>query len=169
MRTLGVDPGTARMGFGVVESTGGGNTMRAVEYGVLATTSADSLPVRLRFLYAGIRDLIAAHGPSAVAIESLFFNLNVRTALAVGHARGVALLAAAEAGVEVFEYSPQQVKGAVVGYGKASKEQVQLMIAALLGLEATPHPDDAADALAIAICHVHSARMAAYAPRPGMR
>ena len=168
-RTLGIDPGTAIMGFGVVESARGGSSLRPVEYGVLSTSSADPLPDRLRTLYAGLQRLLAEHVPDAMAVESLFFNANVRTALAVGHARGVALLAAAEAGVEVFEYSPQQVKGAVVGYGKASKEQVQLMIKTLLGLQTIPRPDDAADALAIAICHIHSARMTAVGMMPGVR
>jgi crossover junction endodeoxyribonuclease RuvC len=167
-RTLGIDPGTAIMGFGVVESACGGS-LHAVEYGVLSTSSSDPLPARLRSLYSGLSRLLAAHKPDAVAVESLFFNANVRTALAVGHARGVALLAAAEAEVAVFEYSPQQVKGAVVGYGRASKEQVQLMIRTLLALETIPRPDDAADALAIAICHMHSARMTAVALLPGVR
>jgi crossover junction endodeoxyribonuclease RuvC len=156
-RALGIDPGTALMGFGVVDEASG--SLHAVHFGVFTTTNADSLPERLRTLYAKLRQLIAAYRPSAVAVESLFFNRNVRTALAVGQARGVALLAAAEAEVPVFEYSPLQVKDAVVGYGRASKEQVQAMIRALLRLEATPKPDDAADALAIAICHLHSARL----------
>jgi crossover junction endodeoxyribonuclease RuvC len=156
-RTLGIDPGTAIMGFGVVDEVG--SNLRAVQFGVLTTTNADSLPKRLQILHAGLTDLIAIHQPSAVAVESLFFNQNVRTALAVGQARGVALLAAAQAGVPVFEYTPQQVKDAVVGYGKATKEQVQIMIMSLLGLDAKPRPDDAADALAISICHLHSARI----------
>jgi crossover junction endodeoxyribonuclease RuvC len=145
------------MGFGVVEEAG--STLRAIQFGVLTTTNADSLPKRLQILHAGLTDLIATHQPSAVAVESLFFNRNVRSALAVGHARGVALLAASQADVPVYEYTPQQVKDAVVGYGKATKEQVQIMIMSLLGLAAMPRPDDAADALAISICHLHSARM----------
>lgn len=136
-----------------------GSTLRAIQFGVLTTTNADSLPKRLQILHAGLTDLIATHQPSAVAVESLFFNRNVRSALAVGHARGVALLAASQADVPVYEYTPQQVKDAVVGYGKATKEQVQIMIMSLLGLAAMPRPDDAADALAISICHLHSARM----------
>jgi crossover junction endodeoxyribonuclease RuvC len=141
----------------VVEQAG--SALRAIDYGVLVTTNAETLPQRLRLLYSRLTALIAAHAPTAVAVETLFFNQNVRTALAVGHARGVALLAAAEADLPVYEYSPQQVKGAVVGYGKASKEQVQLMIRTLLNLDSVPRPDDAADALAIAICHLHSARV----------
>jgi crossover junction endodeoxyribonuclease RuvC len=157
-RTLGIDPGTAIMGYGVVESTKG--ELRALEYGAIVTASTELMPERLRQLHVRLGEIIAAARPEAVAVETLFFNRNVRTALAVGHARGVALLAAAEAGVPVFEYSPQQVKGAVVGYGRASKEQVQLMIRTLLRLDAVPQPDDAADALAIAITHQHSARFA---------
>jgi crossover junction endodeoxyribonuclease RuvC len=156
-RTLGIDPGTAIMGYGVVEKDG--SILRAIDYGALVTTAADTLPRRLHVLHSRLKEVIALHSPTAVAVETLFFNRNVRTALAVGHARGVALLAAAEADLPVYEYSPQQVKGAVVGYGKASKEQVQLMIQTLLNLDAVPRPDDAADALAIAICHEHSARM----------
>jgi crossover junction endodeoxyribonuclease RuvC len=157
IRALGIDPGTAIMGYGVVEQDG--SDLRAIEYGVLVTSSAETLPKRLRTLHTGLQTIIAAHAPASVAVETLFFNRNVRTALAVGHARGIALLAAAEAELSVFEYSPQQVKDAVVGYGKASKEQVQLMIRTLLNLQSVPRPDDAADALAIAICHLHSARM----------
>ncbi|MDB5073866.1 MAG: crossover junction endodeoxyribonuclease RuvC [Chloroflexi bacterium] len=155
------------MGFGVVEEAG--STLRAIQFGVLTTTNADSLPKRLQILHAGLTDLIATHQPSAVAVESLFFNRNVRTALAVGHARGVALLAAAQADVPVYEYTPQQVKDAVVGYGKATKEQVQIMIMSLLGLASVPRPDDAADALAISICQLHSARMTRLTTQPGAR
>jgi crossover junction endodeoxyribonuclease RuvC len=156
-RALGIDPGTALMGYGVVEETSGG--LRAIDFGAIVTTAAQLPPERLLVLYERLNALLAQHKPSAVAVESLFFNKNVRTALSVGQARGVALLAAAQAGLPVFEYSPLQVKDAVVGYGRASKEQVQLMIRALLELETVPRPDDAADALAIAICHLHSARI----------
>lgn len=145
------------MGFGLVDEAAG--SLYAVHFGVFSTTNAESLPERLKSLYASLVQLMATYKPTAVAVESLFFNRNVRTALAVGQARGVALLAAAQAEVPVFEYSPLQVKDAVVGYGRASKEQVQAMIRALLKLDATPRPDDAADALAIAICHLHSARL----------
>jgi crossover junction endodeoxyribonuclease RuvC len=164
--TLGIDPGTAIMGFGVVEEVG--SVLRAVRFGVLTTTNADSLPQRLHILHARLGELIATHQPSAVAVESLFVHRNVRSALAVGQARGVALLAAAEADLPVFEYTPQQVKDAVVGYGKATKEQVQIMIKSLLSLDAVPRPDDAADALAISICHIHSARIASLT-LPGAR
>jgi crossover junction endodeoxyribonuclease RuvC len=128
---------------------------------VLLTPAGEPLPSRLLTLYGGLHDLITTYRPSVVAIETLFFNRNVRTALAVGQARGIALLVAAQSGLPVVEYTPQQVKGAVVGYGGATKDQVQKMVTTLLGLRAVPRPDDAADALAIAICHLHSARFAA--------
>ncbi|MGH2346609.1 MAG: crossover junction endodeoxyribonuclease RuvC [Chloroflexota bacterium] len=159
MRVLGIDPGTAIMGYGVVEERAG--DLCELGHGALLTPAGDPLPVRLLALYKGLHELIAAHHPAAVAIEALFFNRNVRTALAVGHARGVALLAAAQADLPVVEYTPQQVKSAVVGYGGAGKDQVQKMVATLLGLHEIPRPDDAADALAIAICHLHSARFSA--------
>jgi crossover junction endodeoxyribonuclease RuvC len=157
MLTLGIDPGTAIMGYGLVRSDG--RTLQAVDYGVLTTAKDEPAAERLRRLYLGLGEIVARHEPDAVAVEELFFNTNVRTAIAVGQARGIALLAAAQAGVRVFEYTPLQVKGAVVGYGKASKEQVQSMTTTLLGLRAIPRPDDAADALAVAICHAHSARI----------
>jgi crossover junction endodeoxyribonuclease RuvC len=156
---LGIDPGTAIMGFGIVEERGG--ELHALGHGALLTTAGEALPIRLLALFKGLQELIGLHQPSAMAIESLFFNRNVRTALAVGHARGVALLAAAQAELPVVEYTPQQVKSAVVGYGGAAKDQVQKMVATLLGLREIPRPDDAADALAIAICHLHSARFSA--------
>jgi crossover junction endodeoxyribonuclease RuvC len=162
-RTLGIDPGTAIMGYGVVEERGG--ALHCVQYGVLTTTSAESPAHRLRSLHQRLTELLALYRPGAVAVEDLFFNRNVRTALAVGQARGIALLAAAQAEVPVFEYTPLQVKDAVVGYGRATKEQVQLMIRTLLGLQDVPRPDDAADALAVAICHLHSARLGSLSGR----
>ena len=155
-RVLGIDPGTAIMGYGIVEERGSG--LQGVGHGVLVTPAGDPLPTRLLALYQGLHDLVTADQPTALAIESLFFNRNVRTALAVGHARGVALLVAAQADLPVVEYTPQQVKDAVVGYGAATKDQVQKMVTTLLGLREVPRPDDAADALAIAICHLHSSR-----------
>src|SRR5579871_6217719 len=155
-RTLGIDPGTAIMGFGVVERRSG--ALHAVEYGVILTSNAEPMPQRLNHLYRRLLELLTTHQPNAVAVEELFFNRNVRTALAVGQARGVVLLAAAQAGLPVFEYTPLQVKDAVVGYGRATKDQVQQMIRVLLNLDSIPRPDDAADALAVAVCHVHSAR-----------
>ena len=159
VRTFGIDPGTAIMGYGVVEGKSG--ALRLVAYGVLNTSNAETMPQRLHFLHRRLVELLELYRPAAVAVEQLFFNRNVRTALAVGQARGVALLAAAQQGLAVYEYTPLQVKDAVVGYGRASKDQVQQMIRVLLNLEGIPKPDDAADALAVAICHVHSARIAA--------
>ena len=145
------------MGYGVVTEKGG--ALSCVEYGALLTSNVETPAQRLLILHRGLTELIAKHGPEAVAVEQLFFNRNVRTALAVGQARGVVLLAAAQANLPVFEYTPLQVKDAVVGYGRATKEQVQLMIRTLLHLSEIPRPDDAADALAIAVCHLHSARL----------
>lgn len=164
MLTLGIDPGTAIMGYGLVESGApavqrpgySSEELRMVEYGALHTPANMPLFERLPMLYEGILDLLNEHKPQAVAIEELFFNKNARTALAVGHARGVVILAAAHAGVPMSEYTPLQVKQAVVGYGRATKEQVQSMVRILLNMDHTPRPDDAADALAIAICHIHS-------------
>ncbi len=159
MLVLGIDPGTAITGYGVVRSEGG--RLQTHGYGALRTPSTLPLPVRLQRLYEGLRKLLATVGPDAVAVEELFFNRNVRTALAVGQARGVALLAAAQAGLPVYEYTPQQVKMAVTGYGGADKEQVTHMVVRLLRLEGPPRPDDVADALAVAICHVHAGSVAA--------
>ncbi len=157
MRVLGVDPGTATTGYGIVENTLGDLTLRA--YGAITTPAGQPLPRRLATLYEELSRLIVQHRPDAVAVEELFFQKNVRTALAVGQARGVALLAAAHADLPVYEYTPLQVKDAVVGYGKATKDQVQQMVAMLLGLDFVPQPDDAADAVAVAICHSSAARM----------
>ncbi len=146
------------MGFGVVE---GPEPLRLVEYGCITTAAGLPLPRRLLLLYQGLDELIRRHCPDQVAVEQLYFSRNTRTAMAVGQARGVALLAAAVHGLEVAEYSPQQVKQAVAGFGGATKEQVQEMIRLLLRLPSVPQPDDAADALAIAICHTQFARAAA--------
>lgn len=163
MLTLGIDPGTAIMGYGLVESATspdaaahGAEQLRMVEYGALYTPPHTPLVERLPMLYDGLMELLKEHKPQAVAIEALFFNKNVRTALTVGQARGVAILAAAHAGATVSEYTPLQVKQAVVGYGRATKEQVQSMIKIILNMDHIPRPDDAADALAIAVCHIHS-------------
>lgn len=164
MITLGVDPGTAILGYGVVA---GVDEPVGVAYGVLRTPSDEPMPRRLLTLYDGIRGLIEAHRPDALAIEQLLFGRNVTTALAVGQARGVVLLAAAQMGMTVAEYKPAQVKEAVVGYGKAAKPQIQEMVRLLLHLPETPQPDDAADALAVAICHVHTARFQARLPGDG--
>jgi crossover junction endodeoxyribonuclease RuvC len=154
MRTLGIDPGTARLGYGVVDDQ---PQPRAVIFGVVETTTADAMPLRLMQLFDAVSALIDEHRPDAVAVEQLFFARNVTNALAVGQARGVVLLAAARAGVEIAEYKPAEVKLAISGYGKAEKSQMQEMVRIILGLDRIPRPDDAADALAIALCHLQTA------------
>ena len=151
---LGLDPGTASTGFGVISVVG--NRLHALDYGVMATAAGLPLEKRLEKIFGEMNELLAKHQPSATAVESLFFNANVRTALAVGQARGVTLLACAQAGCEVFEYTPQQIKQGVVGYGKASKEQVMEMVRVLLALPAPVRSDHAADALGVAICHANT-------------
>ncbi len=151
---LGLDPGTASTGFGVICVTG--NRLRAVEYGVVDTSPEFPLEKRLERIFDGVSEVLRRHQPEATAIESLWFSSNMRSALAVGHARGVTLLACSLAGCQVFEYTPLQVKQAVVGYGKAEKLQVMEMVRALLGLAETPRPDHAADALGVAICHANT-------------
>jgi crossover junction endodeoxyribonuclease RuvC len=146
---LGIDPGTASLGFGVVERVGGG--LREVDHGCLSTASSEALPQRLLAIHTCVRELIETHRPTLVAVERLFFSRNAQTALGVGHARGVVLLAAAEAGLPVREATPSEVKTAVSGSGVAEKEQVGRMVALILGLATVPTPDDAADALAVAI------------------
>jgi crossover junction endodeoxyribonuclease RuvC len=130
--------------------------LRAVAYGVITTPAGEPLPLRLQTIYREIGRLAALHRPSSGSVEKLFFSRNVRTAMTVGQARGVALLALVDAGLETREYTPTEVKQAVSGYGGADKAQVQHMVQALLGLQEVPHPDDAADALAVAICHLHA-------------
>ena len=152
MKTLGIDPGTAIMGWGVVDDDGSGG-LRAIDYGVITTSKDLSLPQRLQLLHRGLVEIIQRYQPATAGIEELFFSKNVTTALAVGHARGVALLALADAGVAVHEYRPMAIKQAVAGYGHADKHQMQEMVRLTLGLHSIPKPDDAADALAIAICH----------------
>lgn len=151
---MGLDPGTASTGYGAISVSG--NRLRALEYGVLQTAADLPLEQRLERLFAEVSEVLKRHRPDATAVESLFFNTNVRTALAVGHARGVTLLACSQANCSVFEYTPQQVKMAVVGYGKASKEQVMEMVRVLLGLSEVPKSDHAADALGVAICHANT-------------
>ncbi len=151
---LGLDPGTASTGFGVVSLVG--NRMRALDYGVMETPAGMPLEKRLELIFAEVSTLLAKHAPVAAAVESLFFNVNVRTALAVGQARGVTLLACSQVGCEVYEYTPQQIKQAVVGYGKATKGQVMEMVRVLLGLTSAPTSDHAADALGVAICHANT-------------
>ncbi len=157
MIILGIDPGTASTGYGAVSFVQGKLEMR--DYGVVRTAAGEEPHLRLRRLYDGLISLFEQLQPVEIAVEQLFFSNNVRTALAVGEARGVALLAAASAGCEVREYTPLEVKQSVVGYGRATKAQVQFMVKAILKLEEKPKPDDAADGLALAICHAHSRRM----------
>jgi crossover junction endodeoxyribonuclease RuvC len=156
---LGIDPGTAMTGYGLVERTG--SRLRAVDYGCLETPAGMPLPERLLLIQDGLIDLTESHRPDLVAVERLFFNKNVQTAFAVGQARGVALLTAARFGLPVHEYGPHEVKLAVTGHGRAEKVQVQRMVQVVLGLTTLPRPDDAADALAIAICLAHAHRPAA--------
>jgi crossover junction endodeoxyribonuclease RuvC len=159
MLVLGIDPGTAITGWGIVERDG--DSLTLLDYGTVTTTSGTPLPERLQIIYRELGQILERHVPDAVAVEKLFFSKNVRTALAVGQARGVALLAIADAGLPLHEYTPLEVKQSVSGYGRASKEQVQKLVQILLGLDSLPEPDDAADAIAVAICHIHSARLQA--------
>ncbi len=156
MLILGVDPGTAITGFGLVKEQGG--RLKTEGYGVIRTKADCPLSDRLKQIYEQITTLVSQYQPAVMVVEELFFNKNTKTALAVGQARGVILLAAANQGLEIAEYTPLQVKMAVAGYGRADKNQVQEMVRILLKLKAIPKPDDAADALAIAICYAHSWR-----------
>jgi crossover junction endodeoxyribonuclease RuvC len=154
---LGIDPGTATTGYGFVRVEPDGSLV-AVKYGVLLTPKESTASARLVMLYNQLHDLLDEHKPQLAAVEKLFFARNVTTALAVGQARGVVMLAIEQAGVDVFEYTPKEVKQAVAGYGSADKRQVQEMVRALLQLDSIPKPDDAADALAIAITHLNTKR-----------
>ena len=156
MIILGVDPGTAITGYGIVAERR--RRFGDVDYGAITTPADWPMPRRLQHIYRELTALIAKHQPTDAVVEKLFFSKNVRTALSVGQARGVALLAAAQAGLTIHEYTPLQIKQAVVGYGRAEKMQIQQMVKMLLQLDSIPQPDDAADALAVAICHAHSAR-----------
>ena len=154
MRIFGIDPGSERTGYGCVETDG--SRHRMVACGAISAPPHATFPEKLLVIHTRLAALLIECRPDAVAIENLFFATNVRSALKLGHARGVAMLAAVEAGVDVFEYTPAEIKRAVVGYGRAEKSQVQQMIKLLLGLTAVPSPHDAADALAVAICHVNA-------------
>ena len=150
---IGIDPGAANTGYGVVLARAG--SLAALDGGVIETSATEPLERRLARIHAAISDLIQEHEPEAMAIEDLFFGQNARTAFSVGQARGVALLSAGMAGIRCFSYTPQEVKSAVCGTGKAAKDQVQRMVAALLSLPEPPEPDHAADDLAVAICHAN--------------
>jgi crossover junction endodeoxyribonuclease RuvC len=151
---LGIDPGTARLGYGIVERQGSQLTM--LEYGCVETTNDRPLEQRLLLIYEALTDLIETHRPEAMGVERLFFNKNVQTAMAVGQARGVVLLVGAQHGLPVFEYGPHEVKLAVTGYGRAPKDKVQRMVQLVLSMSQMPKPDDAADALAVAVCTAHA-------------
>ncbi len=159
MLVIGVDPGTATTGYGLVREEPDGS-LSLVDYGAILTSAELSMPQRLLELHRQLSSILLLHRPTSGAVEKLFFHRNVTTAISVGQGRGVALLALAEAGLDVAEYTPLEVKQAVAGYGAADKNQVQQMVRALLSLDQIPTPDDAADALAIAICHLHSAKVA---------
>lgn len=158
MIILGIDPGFAITGYGIVKYTG--NKFSLIDYGAVTTAAKEPLPERLLKLNESLTEILQKNAPDAVAVEELFFNKNIKTALNVGHGRGVALFTAAKAGIEVFEYTPLQVKQSVAGYGRADKQQIQQMVKVMLNLREIPKPDDAADALAVAICHGNSYRMA---------
>lgn len=157
MLVVGIDPGTATTGYGFVRETDQGD-LEVVDFGVILTQASELPEIRLLQLHNRLKELILLHQPDSGAVEKLFFQRNVTTAIAVGQARGVVLLSLAESAIPVAEYTPLEVKQAVVGYGGADKNQVQQMVKALLQLSEIPRPDDAADALAIAICHLHSSR-----------
>ncbi|NLP19013.1 MAG: crossover junction endodeoxyribonuclease RuvC [Firmicutes bacterium] len=165
MLVLGIDPGMATTGFGVLEVEG--QDYKAIDFGCIRTSPRLEVTQRLVQVYQGLQNLIDTYSPVSVAVEELFFNKNVKTAMAVGQARGVILVAAALKGIDVVEYTPLQVKQGVVGYGRASKRQVQEMVKILLELEVIPKPDDAADALAVAICHAHALPLMAHMQRLG--
>jgi crossover junction endodeoxyribonuclease RuvC len=153
---LGIDPGTAITGYGFIREDG--HVIKPVAYGAISTPAGWTLPHRLREIYNQLTDLIAQYRPNSAAAEQVFFSRNARTALAVGHARGVVLLALAQANLPISEYTPAEVKHAVTGYGTADKKQVQEMVRMLMGLPEAPQPDDVADALAVAICHMHTSQ-----------
>ncbi len=155
MRILGIDPGYAILGYGIVDIVG--NKFSVVDYGAITTDPSMDMPSRLVKLFDGLTELISAFKPDEASIEELFFNSNAKTAILVGEARGVAVLACAKGKLKINEYTPLQIKQALVGYGRADKTQVQFMVKTMLNLKEVPKPDDTADALAAAICHGHSA------------
>lgn len=157
MRVIGIDPGLATTGYGLVSSREDGS-LELLEFGVVVTTSEETTSRRLLHLYQKLHEIVLLHQPQGAAVEKLFFQRNVRTAFNVGQARGVAILVLASLGVPVSEYTPLEIKQAVVGYGAADKRQVQQMVRVLLNLQELPRPDDAADALAVAICHIHNSQ-----------
>lgn len=157
MVVLGIDPGIATLGYGVVEKDGNGSC-RAIDYGVVVTPKDESLPVRLAMLEEGIGKILDAFQPDEIAVEELFFSKNITTGIAVAQARGVALLSCVKRCGKLYEYTPMQIKQALTGYGRADKKQMQQVVTSLLHLKSVPKPDDAADALAIALCHCFASR-----------
>lgn len=155
---MGIDPGIAILGYGLVEYKG--NSFKVIDYGAITTAAGMPMSERLCIIHKQLNALIEQYKPEAFAIEELFFNKNIKTALTVGHARGVAVVVAANLGVPIFEYTPLQVKQAIAGYGRAEKKQMQQMVKLLLNLKEVPKPDDVADALAVAICHGNSSNFA---------
>lgn len=158
MLAIGIDPGTAITGYGLIQEEMDGS-LKVVSYGTIHTSSELPMPQRLVELHKKLKEIVVLHKPQSGAVEKLFFARNVRTALTVGQARGVALLALAEAGIRLYEYTPNEVKQSVTGYGGADKLQIQKMVQAILSMENIPQPDDAADALAVAVCHLHNLRL----------
>ena len=158
MIILGIDPGLATLGYGILSKDARGY-VRAEDYGVVVTPKEERLPTRLAMLEEGINKILDAYTPDEVAVEELFFSKNVTTGIAVAHARGVALLTCIKRCGRLFEYTPMQIKQALTGYGKAEKKQIQLVTANLLRLKGIPRPDDAADALAVALCHSFTSRL----------
>jgi crossover junction endodeoxyribonuclease RuvC len=154
VKIFGIDPGSERTGYGCIESSG--SRYRLIACGVLSAPARSSFPEKLLVIHTGLRALLERHRPECVAVENIFYAKNVRSALKLGHARGVALLAASEAAIPLVEYSPAEIKRSVVGYGRAEKQQVQRMMKLLLGLDEMPSPHDVADALAVALCHIHA-------------
>jgi crossover junction endodeoxyribonuclease RuvC len=157
MLVIGIDPGTAITGYGLVREEKNGD-LSVVGYGVIETPAKMPMPERLLSLYRQLKDITLLHRPDSGAVEKLFFQKNVRTAISVGQGRGVAILALAEAEMPIAEYTPNEIKQSIAGYGGADKAQMQYMVRAILNLGETPKPDDAADALAVAVCHIHSSR-----------
>lgn len=155
MIIVGFDPGLATLGYGVIETNKGGKS-KMIDYGIVSTPKDESLPVRLTMLEKGVKQIIDKFKPEEIAIEELFFAKNVKTGIAVAHARGVVLLTAIKECGKIFEYTPLQIKQALTGYGRAEKIQIQQMVKSMLGLNGIPRPDDAADALAVALCHAQT-------------
>lgn len=154
MRILGIDPGFATLGYGIIELDG--SRFKTIKHGAITTPSQMRMPERLKVIFSELTELIIKYEPQEASVEELFFNKNTKTALMVGQARGVIILACANMDLQIFEYTPLQIKQALVGYGRAEKKQIQIMIKNILNLEAIPKPDDTADALAAAVCHANS-------------